>query len=153
MYMLSKEETLKLAESYARQRFLCSEACLMALAKCQRIESPLIPRIATGFGAGVGRSGETCGAVSGAVMGLSIRYGRDNVEPIKDRRPYWYSTELLERFKAENGELRCPDLLELDLSKPTEYDEYNKRNLWLHSCTKLILSATGIARDIIEENG
>ena len=152
MTMISKEETLKLAEYYAGQGFLCSEACLMALAKCQEVENPLIPRIATGFGAGVGRSGETCGAVTGAVMGLSIRYGREKVEQIKDRRPYWYSTELLKRFRTENGELSCPALLGLDIAKPADFEEYNKRNLWLHSCTKFILSATGIAFDIIEAN-
>ena len=152
MQMLSKEETLKLAKSYADQRFLCSESCLMALAKCQGVENPLIPRIATGFGAGVGRCGEICGAVTGAAMGLSIRYGRDKIEPTKDRRPYWYTTELLKRFKEEHGELRCPALLGLDLDKPAEYEEYNKRNLWLHNCTKYIHSATGIAWNIIDEN-
>ncbi len=150
--MLSKKETLKLAEYYAKQRFLCSEVCLMALTKCQDVESPLIPRIATGFGAGVGRSGEICGAVTGAVMGLSVRFGRDKVEPMNDRRPYWYTTELLERFKNENGELRCPTLLGLNLAKSVDYEEYNKRNLWLNKCTKYILSATSIAWDIIEEN-
>ena len=152
MPMLSKEETLKLAESYTGQRFLCSESCLMALAKCQGVESPLIPRIATGFGAGVGRSSETCGAVTGAVMGLSIRYGRDKVEPMKDRHPYWYAAELLNRFREEHGELRCPALLGLDIAVPADYEEYNKKNLWLHNCTKYILSATSIAWDIIDEN-
>jgi len=152
MPMLSKEETLKLAESYTGQRFLCSESCLMALAKCQGVESPLIPRIATGFGAGVGRSGETCGAVTGAVMGLSIRYGRDKVEPMKDRHPYWYAAELLNRFREEHGELRRPALLGLDIAVPADYEEYNKKNLWLHNCTKYILSATSIAWDIIDEN-
>lgn len=152
MPMLSKEETLKLAESYAGQKFLCSESCLMALAKCQGVESLLIPRIATGFGAGVGRCGEICGAVTGSVMGLSIMYGRDNVEAIKDRRPYWYSTELLKRFREEHGELRCPALLGIDFDKPADYEEYNKRNLWLHKCTKYIISATSIAWDIIDEN-
>jgi C_GCAxxG_C_C family probable redox protein len=97
--MLTKEETLKLAQSYADQHFLCSESCLLALAGAQFVESPLIPRIATGFGAGIGRSGETCGAVTGAVIGLGIRYGRDRVEPVQDRRPYWYATEFLKRFK------------------------------------------------------
>ena len=125
----------------------------MALAKCQGVESPLIPRIATGFGAGVGRSGEVCGAVTGAVMGLSIRYGRDRVAPVKDWRPYWYATELLERFRGEHGEIRCPALLGLDVAKPEDYEEFNRRNLWVNSCTRYILSATGIARDIIEENG
>jgi C_GCAxxG_C_C family probable redox protein len=153
MTMLSKEETLKLVESYAEQRFLCSESCLMALARCQYIESPLIPRIATGLGAGMGRSGEICGALTGAIMGLSIRYGRDKVEPTKDRRPYWYSTELLKRFREEYHELRCPALLSLDIAKPVDYEEFNKRNLWIHNCTKYILSATGMAWDIIDENG
>ena len=151
--MLTKEETLRLAQSYADEHFLCSETCLMALAKCQGIETPLIPRIATGFGAGIGRSGETCGAVTGAVMGLGIRYGRDKVEPIKDRRPYWYATELLKRFKEEHGGLDCPALLELDIAKPEDYEEYTRRNLWTNRCTRYILSATGIACDIIEENG
>lgn len=153
MPMLSKEETQKLAETYAGQRFLCSESCLMALAKCQGVESPIIPRIATGFGAGVGRSGEICGAVTGAIMGLSLRYGRDRVNPINDRRPYWYATELLKRFNVEHSKLRCPALLGLDMAKPEEYEEYNRRNLWLHNCTRYIISATGIAWDIIEENG
>jgi C_GCAxxG_C_C family probable redox protein len=150
--MLSKDETLKLAENYAGQHFLCSESCFMALAKCQGVESPLIPRIATGFGAGMGRCGETCGAVTGAMMGLGVRYGRDKVEPIKERRPYWYATEFLNRFREEHGELRCPALLELDIAKQADYEEYNAKNLWIHKCTKYILSATSIAWDIMEEN-
>lgn len=120
MQMLSKKETITIAESYSAQRFLCSESCFIALAKAQGIENPLIPKIATGFGAGMGRSGETCGAVTGSIMGLGIKYGGEKVEPIKDRRPYWYATELLERFKKEHGELTCPSLLGLDISKPTD---------------------------------
>jgi C_GCAxxG_C_C family probable redox protein len=150
--MLSKKETLEQAEFYAGQGFLCSESCLMALAECQGVKNPLIPRVATGFGAGIGRSGETCGAITGAVMGLGIKYGREKVEPIKDRRPYWYATELLERFREEHGALACPALLDLDIAKPADYEEYRKKNLWVSHCTKYILSATGIAWDIIDEN-
>ena len=152
MPMLSKEETLKLAKSYAEKRFLCSESCLMALAKCQGVKSPIVPRIATGFGAGMGRCGEICGAVTGAVMGLSIMYGRNKIEEIKGRHPTGITTELLKRFREKHGELSCPALLGVDLNKPAEYEEYNKRNLWLYKCTKYIISATSIAWDIIDEN-
>ena len=124
----------------------------MALAKCQGFESSLVPRLATGFGAGIGRCGETCGAVTGAVMGLGIKYGRDTAASVKDRRPYWYSAELLRRFREEHGELRCPALLGLDLDKPAEYEEYNAKNLWQYKCTKYILSATALAWDILAEN-
>ncbi len=151
--MMSKEETIKLADSYASQGYLCSESCLMALAKCQDVEDPLIPRIATGFGAGIGMNGEICGAITGAVIGLGIRYGRDRVEHPENRKPYWYSIELLRRFRSEYGEIRCPALLGLDIAKTEDLEEYYRRNLWVKSCTRFILSATGIARDMIEENG
>jgi len=151
--LISKEETIKLADSYVSQGFLCSESCLTALAKCQGVESPLIPRIATGFGAGIGMNGEICGAITGAVMALGIRYGRDRVDPAVNQRPYWYSMELLKRFRAEHGEIRCPTLLGLDIAKAEDLEEYYRRNLWVNRCTRFILSATGIARDIIEENG
>jgi C_GCAxxG_C_C family probable redox protein len=125
----------------------------MALAKCQGVEDPLFPRIATGFGAGVGRNGEICGAITGAVMGLSIRYGRDRVDPRESRKPYWHSIELLKRFRAEHGEIRCSALLRLDLAKTEDFDEFHRRDLWKNSCIRFILSATCIAHDIIEENG
>jgi hypothetical protein len=71
----------------------------------------------------------------------------------KIRQKHWYSTELLKRFRKEYGELRCPALLGLDIAEPNDYEEFKKRNLWVHNCTKYILTATGIAWDIIEENG
>jgi C_GCAxxG_C_C family probable redox protein len=151
--LISKEETIKLADSYASQGFLCSESCLMALTKCQGVEDPLIPRIATGFGAGIGLNGEICGAITGAVMGLGIRYGRERLDPAEKQKPYWYSTELLKRFRAEHGEIRCSALLGLDIAKAEDLEEYYRRNLWVNKCTRFILSATGIARDIVEENG
>jgi hypothetical protein len=61
----------------------------MALAECMGVESGLIAKIATTFGAGMSREGEVCGALSGAVMGLGLRYGR-NVPGFtqEGRRPY-----------------------------------------------------------------
>jgi hypothetical protein len=73
--MLTKDEAVNLAASHAEAEFLCSEAVLMALAKCLGVESKLIPKIATGFGAGIGRQGEVCGALSGAVMGCPRFHG------------------------------------------------------------------------------
>jgi C_GCAxxG_C_C family probable redox protein len=40
------------------------------------LESDCIPRIATGFGGGIGKQGEVCGAVSGGVMVIGLLRGR-----------------------------------------------------------------------------
>lgn len=148
--MLTRDETVGLAASHAEEEFLCSEAVLMALAECMGKESPLIPRIATGFGAGVGREGEVCGALSGAVMGLGLRFGRDTPGfPRDGRRPYWYATELAKGFRELHGRLRCRDLLGLDLTNPEDYRKYSEENLWGTRCRELITSATELAYDLL----
>jgi C_GCAxxG_C_C family probable redox protein len=88
--MLSKEEVVRRVAGYAEDDFLCSEAVLMALSECLGVSSEIIPRIATGFGAGVGRKGEVCGALLGGVMGLGLRFGRSTADEGEgERRPYW----------------------------------------------------------------
>jgi C_GCAxxG_C_C family probable redox protein len=122
----------------------------MALAKCLGVESKLIPKIATGFGAGIGRQGEVCGALSGAVMGLGLKFGRDVPGFTEDgRRPYWYATELMEGFRELHGHLRCRDLLGLDLTDAEDYRKYSERKLWGTKCRDLIASATGQAYELL----
>jgi len=151
--MLTKDETVNIAASHTEAEFLCSEAALMALAECLGVESKLIPNIATGFGAGIGREGEVCGALSGAVMGLGLKFGRDAPGFTEDgKRPYWYATELVKGFQALHGDLRCRDLLGLDLTDPEDYRKYSERNLWATKCRDLITSATELAYELLEKD-
>jgi C_GCAxxG_C_C family probable redox protein len=149
--MLSKEEVVQRATGYAEEDFLCSEAVLMALRDCQEVSSEIIPRIATGFGAGVGRKGEVCGALSGGVMGLGLRFGRSTAEEGEgERRPYWFSTELAARFREQLGHVRCEDLLGLDLSRVESVRTYRERGLWETTCRDIIKVATGLAYDVFK---
>ena len=149
--MLTREETARTAAGYAEQGFLCSEAVLMAIGDLLGFKSEAIPRIATGFGAGMGRRGEVCGAASGGVMGLGLRFGRDAVESDEEeRRPYWYAAEFLDGFRARCGGVRCRDLLGLDLSRPEDVEEYHRRGCWETRCRELIKTAAELAHDLLE---
>ena len=148
--MLIREETTRTAAGYAEQGFLCSEAVLMAIGDLLGFESEAIPRIATGFGAGIGRRGEICGAASGGVMGLGLRFGRDAVDGNEgERRPYWYAAEFLDGFSARCGGVRCRDLLGLDLSRPGDVEEYHRRGCWETRCRELIETAARLAYDLL----
>ena len=148
--MLSKEEAVRLAAGYAEEDFLCSEAVLMALSECLGVSSEIIPRIATGFGAGIGRKGEVCGALSGGVMGLGLRFGRSTAEEEDgERRPYWFSTKFAARFREQLGHVRCEDLLGLDLSRVEDVQTYHERRLWETTCRDIIKVATRLAYDIL----
>ncbi|MEE9189396.1 MAG: C-GCAxxG-C-C family protein, partial [Candidatus Neomarinimicrobiota bacterium] len=48
----------------------------MAVANNYKIQSDLIPKIATGFCGGMARTCGQCGALSGAIMSISLLTGR-----------------------------------------------------------------------------
>jgi hypothetical protein len=40
------------------------------------IKDSLVPRLATGFGGGIGRKGSLCGAFTGSIMAIGMKMGR-----------------------------------------------------------------------------
>lgn len=149
--MLSKEETVQLSASYAEKGFLCSEAVLRALSKYLEIQSNIIPQIATGFGAGIGRAGEVCGALTGGVMGLGLKFGRVKMSAEPAERPvHWFATELATQFKAEFGHLRCRDLLGLDVSSREALRRYREQKMWENQCREFITTTTSLAYEILQ---
>ena len=148
--MLEKNEVTNKAESYAEKGFLCSESVLKALSETVDMESELIPRIATGFGAGIGRHGEICGALSGAIMGLSLKFGRNHPsETPEDTSPYEFSQIMLNLFVTRFGQIRCSDLLGLDISSEEGLQAYRKRSCWETKCRDFVREATGLAYDLL----
>ncbi len=149
--MITKDETMDLAALKAEEGWLCSEAVLQALAEALNVSSELIPRIATGFAAGIGRSGEVCGAVSGAILGLGLKYGRNNLEEAPPgRRPHWFATELIQAIKERHGTVTCAGVLDLDLKDPGDLETYYKLDHWNTTCRELIKETTALAWDLLQ---
>ncbi len=148
--LLSKSEVVNQAQTNTEKGFLCSESVLKALSKALNIESEIIPRIATGFGAGIGRHGEICGALSGAIMGLSLHFGRDlPSETPEETSPYEFSQTMMNLFVARFGHIRCSDLLGLDISSEEGLQVYRKQNCWETKCRDFVREATGLAYDLL----
>ena len=86
---------------------------------CQElgIESPVVPRVATPFGGGVGGMGSVCGAVVGAVIAIGLKRGRE--EPEQPRvQAYAPAQQFYRRFQQEMGSVICRELTGIDLSTP-----------------------------------
>lgn len=71
-------------------------------------------RIASGFGGGMGRLREVCGAVSGMFMAAGLLRGSSDLQDkaAKDAH-YALIQELAEAFRRENGSIVCRELLGL----------------------------------------
>ncbi len=81
------------AAEYFNRGFNCAESTLLALSDSLDIECKYIPKIATGFGGGVGRHGEICGALSGSIMALGIVLGRKEAEDRAGKEKMYKITE------------------------------------------------------------
>jgi C_GCAxxG_C_C family probable redox protein len=146
-----REQVINSSKCYASQGFLCSESVLLAVSEWLNIESELIPRIATGFGAGVGGHGSICGALSGGVISLGLKLGRDIPEEGK-QRAYWFARELIEQFRAQFGCITCRELTECDLTTEAGHRKYSRLGLWEEKCVHYIQSVTAIVYDVLNKH-
>ena len=80
----------------------CAQSVLSACGKYTGLDDGIAKSVAAGFGGGV-RSGEICGAISGAVMAIGL------IEKDK-RRVAALSRDCVENFRRQFGCVRCLEL-------------------------------------------
>ena len=139
----------KSAEEYFDSGLYCAESVVLALAKAQGIESELLPKMATAFCSGMARTCGTCGALTGAIMGISLIFGRR--EASESVQPSYTATQrLIREFDQEFGARDCSVLLGCDLNTPEGQATFSENHLVEH-CVKYTGKAAEIAARIIYE--
>ena len=101
----------KAEDLYRTGQFLCSEAVfLVANEYLGHPVSDEMVRLASGFPVGIGLSGCACGAVTGGVMALGLKYGR--TKPAAETPGMFAASKKLhDRFKARRKCLCCRALI------------------------------------------
>jgi C_GCAxxG_C_C family probable redox protein len=138
------------AKALHDEGFNCSQAVCAAYAADFGLTRADGLRISAAFGGGVGRTGQTCGAVSGALMVLGLKYGMTEADPKAKERMYAITQEYIARFTALHGTVLCRELLKADLTTPEGRRSIKTRNAHATICTKLIADATEILDDMLE---
>lgn len=140
------------AEDSFTSGLYCAESVVLALADAQDIESELLPKIATAFCGGMSRMCGSCGALTGAIMGLGLKLGRSEAgQPVQ---PSYVATQrLIREFEQEFGARDCHVLLGCDLNTPEGQATFRENRL-SERCVKYTGKAAEIAaRIILEANG
>ena len=149
---MDRKEAVERAVGYRDDGFLCVEAVFRALADLHGTDSDLIPKVASGLAAGVARTSNICGAVSGAILGLGLWFGRN--EPVEgDRKPYWYSRRFICSWLELYPETNCTNLLGVDLDDPEGMEQFVAENMWEKKCKEYIRDAVGLAYNLLEREG
>ena len=106
----------------------CAEMVLAEVAAQHGIDSPLIPRIATGLCSGMSRTCGPCGALTGGILALNLMLGRDDRGQAVERN-YAAVQELVETFQQQHGSSQCKELLGCDFGTPEGQQKYRNEQL------------------------
>jgi len=146
--MTLMEEMVKRAVFRFKEGYNCCESILMSYTEVKKIRSGIVPKIATGFGGGIGRRGSVCGALTGATMAISLKYGRDRLDQKGYDLCVAKSSECYERFKKEFGDVHCLNLIRCDLSTSKGRTLFKEMKLKESNCIKYVEGAAKIVLDI-----
>jgi C_GCAxxG_C_C family probable redox protein len=135
----------ELAVSLFEKGCSCSQAILAAFGDRFGVDREFALRIAAGFGGGMGRMAEMCGAITGAIMVIGLRYG--GIDP-KDRqakdKAQAIVREFADRFVSLNDSLLCRALLGCDISTSEGYELAKEKKLFTTICPKYVKDAAEI---------
>ena len=119
------------AEKLHKSGFNCAQSVLGACGEYTGLDDNTALAVSAGFGGGV-RSGEICGAISGAVMAIGMAQQSDPANAETKAKTAAQTKELIRAFREKYGCVRCLELKQAGVS-----------------CAELIACAAQRAEEII----
>lgn len=127
----------------------CSQVVTGNFSEELGMDRDTLRKVSACFGGGM-QCGETCGAVSGALMVLGVRYGHwregDNVQKAVMLEKY---IDFKERFLAKYSTCICRELLGYDISNSEELEKVLEQGLLFDFCPCVVEDVIRILEKII----
>jgi C_GCAxxG_C_C family probable redox protein len=137
------------AISSFRSGYNCAQSVLITYSEKYHIDLDTALSLSCGFGAGMGRLQETCGAVTGSFMAIGLhicsRYAGN-----KERKEHSYTLvrEFERQFRNIHDTLKCDELLSVDLKTPEGQKRFHDDKLNEKVCEKCIGDAVEILENL-----
>lgn len=132
----------------------CAQAVFAAFCDVTGMEEETALRLASSFGAGMGRLRETCGAVTGMFMVLGMVYGGDKKSSQAEKGAHYARVqELAAAFRDVHGTIKCSELLE-GLNKNTAPMPEARTEAYYKSrpCVRFVTTAARLLDAYLEEH-
>ncbi|MBI4876874.1 MAG: C_GCAxxG_C_C family protein [Acidobacteria bacterium] len=140
-----------LAVQRFEQGYSCSQAVFSACAETRGVDRDLALRLGAGFSGGLGRTAQTCGCVTGAIMAIGL--AQRSVTPEENRAEKDKTCETVRRFLGEftarNGSTVCRDLLGCDIGTPEGYEHARQSGLFKTRCPQLVRDAVQLVGSVL----
>jgi len=130
----------------------CAQSVLYAYGPDLGIDGETALKLATGLGAGMARRGEVCGAVTGGILVLGLKFGRGGQQDRSaTEETYQKTQELVAQFEARHGSSLCRVLLAGCDLRTAEGQAYFKEHDLLHqTCLGCVKTVTESLASLLE---
>jgi C_GCAxxG_C_C family probable redox protein len=132
--------------------FNCAQAVFSTFSEKYGVDKGTALRVACAFGAGIGRTAGICGAVTGAVMAISVSvdYGTSKEERQKGKeKAYALTQEFIKQFMQKYGTTEFRDLLKCDLSTAEGFKRAQELNTHNMLCPNFVQGSAEILEKLI----
>ncbi|PTY04957.1 hypothetical protein DB347_19900 [Opitutaceae bacterium EW11] len=139
-----------IAETKLLSGYNCAQAVLYA--SCDRLgfDKDTAQRIACGFGAGMARQEEVCGAVTGGIMAIGLKHGRgEGEDKSRTEEAYTRIQQLMQRFRDRHGSVICRELIGCNLLTPAGQEFFKSHDLLHRTCAPCVRTAAEIVDTLI----
>lgn len=127
--------------------FNCSQAILTTYCEQFGLDKETALKLSCGLGAGMGRLGATCGAVTGAYLLIGLKYGKCFAQDDEAKeKTYQLIQEFERQFTERNKTTNCHDLLGVDLRYGDKESALSKVK---QICPKMVKDAAEIIEAIL----
>lgn len=133
-----------------REGFNCAQAVLATYGGEFGLARETALKAASAFGAGMGRLGEVCGAVTGALVVIGLKYGHTEAKDKETKEgTYDRAREFADRFRSRHGALCCRELLGCDLATTEGMAKARQQGLFTELCPRFVRTAAEILEDVL----
>lgn len=128
----------------------CAQSIFSTYAEQLGLAKETALKVSGAFGGGMARTASTCGAVTGALMVIGLRYASpDPADDAARQKTYTFARDFLDQFRERHSALSCRDLLGCDIGTAEGKAKFDERNLRDSHCKQFITSATEILDELI----
>jgi len=148
-----KVEPQKIEQTIAcfKKGLNCTQAVLSTYGPQFGLDRENAVKIAGAFGSGMGM-GETCGAVTGALMVIGMKHAKLNGSSLFSRdKTEDIAREFVARFKARNETTECRELLGCDVSSFVGLKVAKREKHFKKRCPKFVQDAAEILEEILKD--
>ncbi|MEM3725469.1 MAG: C-GCAxxG-C-C family protein [Candidatus Bathyarchaeia archaeon] len=131
--LLCEKAVKKFLEGYN-----CAQSVLSTMSEYWNIKSEFIPKIATPFGGGIGLHGSVCGALTGGVMAIGIKYGANEPSSKQRLKAYELAGNVYKEFEKRHGSVLCRELIGYDLSNSEDLEKVEKARVFEKKCVGFV---------------